>query len=349
MAVKPIFVLVLAVALMVSCQKKYQPRTVKNVHIQTFAIDSTSIRAIVVINDSTVWYAGSGGAYGSISGNTITQNRMKYESDSMGARYPNFRSIAGNGDGIFALSIENPALLIRLNTTPEEIVYREDHSRVFYDSMAFFDAEDGIAFGDPTEDCPSVILTHDGGQSWYKLDCTGLPETEAGEAAFAASNTNIAIAGDNAWLVTGGKRSRVFHTPDRGKRWMVYDTPIVQGKPTTGSYTVAFYDATNGIVFGGDYTDKKSNTANKAVTADGGRTWTLIADGEAPGYISCVQYVPGAAGMELFAVSTEGIYFSNNGGHTWTKLSSEGYYSIRFSGRHTAWLSGNNTIARMNF
>ncbi|MEM9687503.1 MAG: oxidoreductase [Bacteroidota bacterium] len=340
---------VFAVLLMAACQENTAPRTIAHVDIQNFTIDSTSIRAIQVINDSTVWYAGSGGAYGKISNTTVTQHRITDEFDSLGTPYPHFRSIAYNGTAVFALTVADPALVFELNRTPPEIRYREDHSKVFYDSMTFFDAQNGIAFGDPTEHCPSVILTHDGGNSWYKVACKDLPEIEDGEAAFAASNTNIAIIGTKAWLVTGGKKARVFYTPDKGKNWEVYDTPIIQGTPATGMYSVAFHDAYNGIVFGGDYTDKSGNMANKAITTDGGKTWMLVANGKAPGYISCVQYVPDTDGRELFAVSTEGIYFSNDRGHNWTKVSPEGYYSIRLSSKNTAWLSRNNTIAKMTF
>ena len=335
--------------LMLSCEKKYQPRTLENVELQYYTIDSTSIRAIEIIDDSTVWYAGSEGAYGYISGGKITQYRIKTLPDSSGHRAPHFRSIAFNGKAVFALTIENPAVLYKLNGSRPETVYREDHPKVFYDAMTFFDTQNGIAFGDPTGDCPSVIITRDGGNSWHKLNCSGLPGIEEGEAAFAASNTNIAVVGENAWLVTGGKKARVFHTPDKGKSWEVYDTPVIQGKPTTGIYSVAFYDKNNGIVFGGDYTDKKGEKANKAVTTNGGKTWKLVAEGEEPGYISCVQYVPGTGGMELFAVSTEGIYFSNDRGHHWKKVSGEGFYSIRILNPHTAWLSSQAKMARMTF
>lgn len=345
MHIKIMFSVLLCSVLFLSCGKNHQPRTIESVTIQTFVIDSSSVRAIEVINDTTVWYAGASGAYGSITNTTLIQHRT----DSMGISYPHFRSIAFNGDAIFALTVANPALVFRIDNAKPEIKYREEHPKVFYDSMTFFDTENGIAFGDPTDNCPSVILTADGGDSWSKLNCSDLPEIEEGEAAFAASNTNIAVAGANAWLVTGGKKARVFHTPDKGKSWKVYNTPIVQGKPTTGIYSVDFYDENNGIIFGGDYTDKAGNMANKAVTTDGGKTWTLVADGEAPGYISCVQYVPDTEGWELFAVSTEGIYFSNDKGYNWAKVSDEGFYSIRFSNKNTAWLSGNNKMGKMTF
>jgi hypothetical protein len=57
-----------------------------------------------------------------------------------------------------------------------------------------------------------------------------LPRTANGEAAFAASNTNIVIKGNNTWIVSGGMKARVFYSADKGNTWEVYDTPIVQGK-----------------------------------------------------------------------------------------------------------------------
>jgi hypothetical protein len=36
-----------------------------------------------------------------------------------------------------------------------------------------------------------------------------LPRTANGEAAFAASNTNIVIKGNNTWIVSGGMKARV--------------------------------------------------------------------------------------------------------------------------------------------
>jgi photosystem II stability/assembly factor-like uncharacterized protein len=46
--------------------------------------------------------------------------------------------------------------------------------------------------GDPIADFLSIIVTRDGGNTWNKLPADK-PRTANGEAAFAASNTNIVI------------------------------------------------------------------------------------------------------------------------------------------------------------
>jgi len=60
-----------------------------------------------------------------------------------------------------------------------------------------------------------------------------------------------------------------------------------------------------------------------------------------------VQYVPNKLGKELFAVGSNGISFSNDGGQSWKKVSKEGYYTIRFVNKNFAWLAGNNKIGKM--
>ena len=82
----------------------------------------------------------------------------------------------------------------------------ETKEKAFYDSMQFWDDENGIAVGDPTVNCMSILLTKDGGNSWNKIACENLPLAVEGEAAFAASNTNISLVDQNALLSRGGKK-----------------------------------------------------------------------------------------------------------------------------------------------
>jgi hypothetical protein len=321
-----------------------QVRSFDSITIQEIEIDRSSIRAIQVLKDSSMYFASSNGYIGLAR---LSNKELKFKKVVYDTIVPHFRSVASNGNNIYVLSVESPALLYQFNNENLKLVYKEEHKKVFYDAMAFFDEQNGIAMGDPTEDCLSIITTKDGGETWQKLSCDLLPKTEEGEAAFAASNGNIAILEKNAWLVTGGKRARVFHTSDMGKTWKVYDTPIVQGGQMTGIYSVDFYDSKNGIIFGGDWSKKDDNTANKAITNDGGKTWQLISDGKGPGYKSCVKYVPDTNGKEIFAVGSTGISFSNDGGCTWKKVSNEAYYTIRFVNKNIAWLAGKNKIGKM--
>ena len=343
---KRISLLISAFLLIVSCSKEYTPRNLENIDIQEFKMDSTSIRAIKVLNSSTIYYAGSKGDLGFTddNGNTWSTENIIYQ-DSI---IPHFRSLAKNGDNLFVLSIANPALLYRVSKNETELVYTEKHEKVFYDAIQFFDdGLHGIAVGDPTSNCASIIVTFDGGKSWRKISCNNLPRFEEGEAFFAASNTNIKTLGSTVWIASGGTKARVLKSDDFGKTWEIYNTPIIQGNGPQGIYSIDFADKNNGIIIGGDYSKPLKNKANKAITKDGGKTWTLVADNQNPNYKSCVQYVPNTNGKEVFAVGKTGISFSNDGGNTWKEVSKESYYAIQFVDENTAWLSGNEKIGKI--
>ncbi|MHA7843486.1 MAG: WD40/YVTN/BNR-like repeat-containing protein [Winogradskyella sp.] len=276
----------------------------------------------------------------------IAKKTIQLKHDSI---IPNFRSLSINDKGGFLLSISSPTLLYRAGGDSLKLVYKETHPKAFYDSMDFWNDQEGIAIGDPTDDCMSIIITRDGGETWTKLSCDDLPKAKEGEAAFAASDTNISIVGDHTWVATGGKTSRVLYSPDKGKTWDVYDTPIVQGKETTGMYSIDFYDENNGFAIGGDYTKPNDTLNNKIKTKDGGKTWQVVANGKGPGYRSCVQYIPNSSAKELVAIGFKGIDYSSDSGETWKHLSDEGFYTIRFLNDSVAYAAGKGRISKLTF
>jgi len=304
-------------------------------------MEGRSIRALEVLNDSTLFFAANNGQTGlsTDSGSTWHFDQITFEDKT-----PAFRSTAYHSSALFLLSIENPALLYRIEGGKRELVYTERHPDVFYDAMQFFDDKYGIALGDPIDGCFSIIRTSDGGASWQKLGCENLPPAIAGEAAFAASNSNLAIQGNKVWFATGGAVSRVFYSDDRGLHWKVVETPVISGGKMTGIYSVDFYNDQIGMVIGGDWDEKSSNRANKAITLDGGKTWRLVADGEGASYKSCVRFVPNGGGKKIIAVSTNGISYSGNQGKTWQTIHEEGFYTVRFANKNLAYLAGENKI-----
>lgn len=341
-----IFGIILIFLFLISCKQEYQPRNISAISIEAYNIDTTSIRAIQVIDSTTVVYAGSNGTIGTTvdNGKTWSILNIKYK-DSI---IPNFRSLAFNGSDYFALSIANPALLYKISDMEATLQYTEKGAKVFYDAIAFFDDnKHGIAVGDPTENCASILITDDGGENWHKIPCENLPEIAEGEAFFAASNTNIKTIGSTVYIASGGKKSRILKSNNFGKTWQLFETPIIQGNGPQGMYSIDFYDKNNGITIGGDYSKPLENKANKAITADGGKTWTLIADAENPNYKSCIQYVPNTNGKEVFAVGKTGISYSKDGGLTWNKVSNDSYYTIQFINKNTAWLGGANKIGKL--
>ncbi len=149
---------------------------------------------------------------------------------------------------------------------------------------------------------------------------TASPPTQSGKSGVQPSKNEGASAPDtNIWFATGGKAARVFHSPDRGRTWQVFDTPIVHGTDSAGIFSIAFRDANHGVIAGGDYKRPDQAGPNLAFTNDGGRTWTL-SQIFPQYYYSAVAYDrtvrnPGAeklndnqAKVRLFIVGPKSIY-----------------------------------------
>jgi photosystem II stability/assembly factor-like uncharacterized protein len=347
-----ITILLLNVLFFVEAQNSFKNKNTQavfsTIQIDTLFQDKISIRAIVWDNGK-IWYAADQGKFGYYDLKSNKKFEKVIKKDTLNIE---FRSIAKTSKFIYVLNVANPALLYQISKDGKEVqlVYQENNKKVFYDSMQFWNDKDGIAVGDPIDDCLSVIVTHDGGNSWSKIPNSKLPKVFDGEAHFAASNTNIVIKGNDTWIVSGGKKSRVFYSSDKGNSWEAFETPIVQGKQMTGIFTADFYDSKNGFIAGGNYEVLNQNFENKAVTNDGGKTWQLIAEKQGFGYASCVQYVPNSNGKGLVVVGASGLSYSSDGGVTWVQLLQDSsLFTIRFLDKSTAIAAGRNKMIRIRF
>ena len=351
-----IFFFFLGLVLMYSCNNAGEIQPIPTLaSIETYSFP-TSIRALDVRTSahnfrngtsSQVWFAGSNGVFG------YSPNRGRswiIDSIKLDTVIPHFRGVANTNYYNFLLAIDRPGQIYASNNDGDswKVVYEEDTVGVFYDAIAFWDQKEGIVIGDPVDDCMSVLISRTSGQGWEKLDCSRLGPVFEGEAAFAASNSNIAIYKDHAWFVTGGAKARVFHTPNRGIDWEVFETPIIQGGQMTGIFSVDFWDEKNGIIIGGDWENKENNNGNKAITKDGGKTWELVGEGKGPGYRSCVKYFPEGKGKQLIAVGIPGISVSEDGGFNWRKISDESFYTVAFgSSTNEVWLAGDQKVGKI--
>ena len=338
--------------LIFSCKSKVvnpqndNPNYDVSVSLDTIFTDKISIRAIL-IDKNKVWYAADKNRFGYYDLKKNRRVERKIRRDSL---LLEFRSISQTENAIFVLSIGNPALLYKINkkNLSATLVYKENHEKVFYDAIQFWNNKEGIAIGDPTQDCFSIIITRDGGNSWNKISCQDLPKLIDGEAAFAASNTNICIKGSKTFVVSGGTKSRVFVSENKGLSWNVYETPITQGRAMTGIFSTDFLNENTGIIVGGNYEEQSDNSANKAITNDGGKTWKLIGVNEGFGYASCVQFSPYSKENELVSVGTTGVYFSNSQGISWEKLADDKeLFTLRFINDTTTFAAGKNKLIKI--
>jgi photosystem II stability/assembly factor-like uncharacterized protein len=124
----------------------------------------------------------------------------------------------------------------------------------------------------------SVILSGDA-RSAERSACRSrrIPCSAPTPAAFLETPTTNApeVPDPNIWFATGGRAARVFHSPDRGRTWQVFDTSLTHGPDSAGIFSIAFRDATHGVIAGGDYKHPDQDGPNLAFTNDAGKTWTL--------------------------------------------------------------------------
>src|SRR5207245_3534145 len=170
------------------------------------------------------------------------------------------------------------------------IEFTNETVNAFYDCFAFWTPRRGIAHSDSVSGVVPDLRTTNG-MTWESI-ATNMPPALPGEASFAASGTCSATQGQrNAWIPTGGSSvARILATRDGGNTWKAYDTPLVSS-PSAGAVSVAFRNPLDGMVAGGDLASNDS--ADAAVSKDGGKTWSLTTKPPTLGTVFCLSYVHG--------------------------------------------------------
>src|SRR5579864_376303 len=230
-----------------------------------------SLRGVSAVLRKIAWASGTHGTYLRTLDGGITWTPGQVP----GAESLDFRGVVAFSAAQAFLMSAGPGEQSRIYHTSDggqhwDLQFTNTNPKGFFDSIAFWDSKHGIVVGDPIPDETGklkfqVLLTDDG-KTWKPIPPSQLPEAKEGEGAFAASNSCIAIlpsarwqmtpgAGPgssdsndssridpNIWFATGGKVARVFHSGDRGETWQVFDTPILQGRDSTGIFSIAFRD-----------------------------------------------------------------------------------------------------------
>jgi photosystem II stability/assembly factor-like uncharacterized protein len=308
------------------------------------------LRAVNAVNASVAWASGNHGTYA----RTLDGGASWQVGEVPGASSLDFRDVhALDAHTAWLLSIGQGEQSRIYKTTDGgrswKLQFTNTNPKGFFDCMAFWDVKNGMAFSDPVDGRIPVILTTDGGAQWQWLPSSGMPPAVAGEAAFAASGTSIVVEGKrNVWIGTGGAAARVFRSTDRGRSWEVAATPIMSGNASSGIFSVAFKDARNGVIAGGDYRKEKETGDNFARTTDGGRNWKL--GRPLPGFRSAIAYVAVGKRLALVAVGPSGADYSLDDGESWIGMGSYGFHALSSTIRAgTGWAVGENgLIARLD-
>lgn len=310
--------------------------------------DKISIRALQIY-DGKVWYSGTDSKFGYVNlKDTLDKKQIKLSDKNL-----QFRTLAQDETDFYAVNIESPAYFFKIDkkTLKSKIVHTDTLKTAFYDALHFVNKNLAFAFSDPTKDLNLKlleILPKVNKYLFYNLISDNkILKMNEGEAAFAASNTNIASSKKYLWIATGGMSSRIFRLDFKNSNWQVFETPFIQGTSSTGIYSIDFLNNKFGISVGGDYTKQAENINNIATTNDGGETWQIQASGKNAGYMTCVKIRPGSNGKEIIAVGDQNISYSNDFGQTWTKISNEkNLYVVDWVNKNTLVFAGKDRILK---
>ena len=155
---------------------------------------------------------------------------------------------------------------------------------------------------------PVVYGTQDGGKSWQRL-FTGPENPYPLWDVWPVSSTDVWVVGVS-----------ILHTTDAGKTWAevhMPSRPEVSGMPSS----VQFLDSNYGWM--------TTNQGGDAYwfTSDGGKTWDVR--GESTPDDLAFRRVVYSSPSDVWAVSG-GVFHSDDGGKTWTKVLSGNYSRIQY-------------------
>jgi photosystem II stability/assembly factor-like uncharacterized protein len=310
-------------------------------HVVQKSNTTENLRGVSAISTRVVWASGTHGTYLRTldGGETWTPRQVP------GAEALDFRDVqAFSTDDAYLLSA-GPGDQSRIYKTGDggkawTVQFTNNDPKGFYDCMAFWDFDNGIALGDPVDSKFELITTEDG-VHWKPLVPTSIPPAIDGEGAFAASGSCITVRGDSSvWFVTGGKAARVFHSADRGKTWSVTETPIVHGEDSAGIVSISFRDDRHGVIAGGDYKHPEQQGANLATTDDGGAAWKLSSLQPQP-YFSSVGFIDPWSARGLLAVGSAHAAFAADGAQqNWQVFLEINLNALSFAVPRDAWAVG---------
>jgi photosystem II stability/assembly factor-like uncharacterized protein len=297
-----------------------------------YSLDSAGTRSPVL------WASGSNGvilrSMSMVHGTNWTQLTVT------GGEALDFRGIrAFDARTAYVMSIGGGGLSRIYKTTDGgvnwKLQYQDNRPGFFLDALACASEKDCFALSDPVEG-KFLLLRNVDGEHWTELPRDKMPAALANEGAFAASGTSIALCGsDDIYIGTGGPAARVFHSADRGRTWIVAETPILSGEASFGIFSVTCTGSAV-IVVGGDYKNVNRSDRVAAYSLDAGKTWKLATQ-QPNGFRSGLALV---AGRLLVAVGPNGEDVSVDLGVTWTHSGSLNLNAITALDNQTVWAVG---------
>lgn len=303
---------------------------------------TATLRSIRAVNDNIVWACGASGVVlkttnGGTNWSVLTPTLATATNYSIDAIDANTAWVTGTVGGAADVSI--------WKTTDGGVTWVSQYNNPagFGDGVRFFNANDGVYYGDP-DPWPSgnweILVTSNGGTNWNRVPQANFPPADSINEEFGCANS-FDIFGDNVWFntyynVSTTNPAHIYRSTNKGLNWTSYPLP----SPSGSNYGIlAFSSANNGAV--------GTVNGDLGITTDGGATWTFTTiSGSA---FRGMTNIPGF--NSFITVGNSGAcYYSENLG-PWTSLPTGVTTTLRCidATSNYAWAAGNSgTILKLS-
>ena len=202
----------------------------------------------------------------------------------------------------------------------------------FANLVHFWNANEGVAQGDPEGGYFEIYTTTNGGTTWTRVPQANIPPPlSANEYGYVH---NLDVVGNTIWF--GTSMGRLYKSSDKGLTWTVSQTPISDfgGATESGNYT--FADENKGLL--------NSSGGQLWNTNDGGATWNPMIPTGIFG-TNDIEYVPGTTMVVSSGGATGyGSYYSMDDGSTWQVAEATTQFTeVEFLNNTTGFAGGFNS------
>jgi photosystem II stability/assembly factor-like uncharacterized protein len=206
----------------------------------------------------------------------------------------------------------------------------------FLNAVYFWNANVGVAYGDPEGTEYEIWRTTDGGTNWTRVPGASIANPLSGEYGY---NSSPIAAGGTLWFPTN--KGRLYRTTDQGATWTASQAPLTDfgAALPANSGSAIFSSATNGYLL------KTSGTVAVPVytyytTTNGGQNWS--AGTTFTGTRRILNYIPGTTTIVATSQADPvGTSISTDNGASWIEVeTAEQRGAAAFLNLTTGWCAG---------
>ena len=303
---------------------------------------TVTLRGIRAVNDNVVWACGASGVVlKTVNGGTTWRALTPTLATATNYTIESFDTttawVTGTVGGSADVSI--------WKTTDGGTTWVSQYNNPtgFGDGVRFFNANDGVYYGDP-DPWPSgnweILTTSNGGTNWNRVPRTNFPPADSVNEEFGSANS-FDVFGNNVWFnsyynVATTNAVKVYKSTNKGLNWTSYPIPF----PTGGTYAcLAFSSAVAGAI--------GSINGDLGLTADGGANWTFTTI--TGGVFRGMTNIPGF--NSFIAVGNSGACYYSSNSAAWTSMPTGSTATLRCveATANYAWAAGNSgTILKLS-